>query len=40
MSENRATAAVRRFKISYPDIEESAVRGFKSTYEEELKKAK
>ena len=39
-SENGATAAVRKFKNSYPDMNESAVRGFKSNYEEELKKAK
>ena len=39
-SENGATAAVRKFKNSYPDMEESTARGFKSNYEEELKKAK
>ena len=39
-SENRATAAVRKFKNSYPDMKESTVQGFKSNYEEELKKAK
>ena len=39
-SENGATAAVRKFKNSYPDMKESTVRGFKSNYEEELKKAK
>ena len=39
-SENGATAAVRKFKNSYSDIKESTVRGFKSNYEEELKKAK
>ena len=38
-SENGATAAVRKFKTLYPDMKESTVRGFKSTYEEELKKA-
>ena len=38
-SENGATAAVRKFKTLYPDMKESIVRGFKSTYEEELKKA-
>ena len=39
-SENGATAAVRKFKNSFPDIKESTVRRFKSNYEEELKKAK
>ena len=39
-SENGATAAVRKFKNSYPDMKESTVRRFKSNYEEELKKAK
>ena len=39
-SENGATAAVRKFKNPYPDMKESTVRGFKSNYEEELKKAK
>ena len=39
-SENRATAAVRKFKNSYPDMKESTVQGFKSNYEEELKKVK
>ena len=39
-SENRATAAVRKFKNSYPDMKESTVPVFKSNYEEELKKAK
>ena len=39
-SENGATAAVRKFKNSYPAMKESTVRGFKSNYEEELKKAK
>ena len=39
-SENGATAAVRKFKNSYPDMKESTVRGFKSNYEEELKKAR
>ena len=38
-SENGATAAVRKFKTLYPDMKESTVRGFKSTYEEQLKKA-
>ena len=38
-SENGATAAVRKFKTLYLDIKESTVRGFKSTYQEELKKA-
>ena len=38
-SENGVTAAVRKFKTLYPDMKESTVRGFKSTYEEELKKA-
>ena len=38
-TENGATAAVRKFKTLYPDMKESTVRGFKSTYEEELKKA-
>ena len=38
--ENGATAAVRKFKNSYPDMKESTVRGFKSNYEEELKKAR
>ena len=37
-SENGATAAMRKFKTLYPDMKESTVRGFKSTYEEELKK--
>ena len=39
-SENGATAAVKKFKNSYPDMKESTVRGFKSNYEEEMKKAK
>ena len=39
-SENGATAAVRKFKNSYSDMKESTVHGFKSNYEEELKKAK
>ena len=39
-SENGATAAVRKFKNLYPDMKESTVRGFKSNYEEELKKVK
>ena len=39
-SKNEATEAVRKFKNSYPDMKESTVRGFKSNYEEELKKAK
>ena len=39
-SENGATAALRKFKNLYPDMKESTVRGFKSNYEEELKKAK
>ena len=39
-SENRATAAVRKFKNLYPDMKESTVGGFKSNYEEDLKKAK
>ena len=39
-SKNEATAAVRKFKNSYPDMKKSTVRGFKSNYEEELKKAK
>ena len=39
-SENGATAAVRKLKNPYPDMKESTVRGFKSNYEEELKKAK
>ena len=30
---------MRKFKTLYPDMKESTVRGFKSTYEEELKKA-
>ena len=38
-SENGAIAAVRKFKTFYPDMKESTVRGFKSTYQEELKKA-
>ena len=38
--ENGATTAVRKFKNVYPDMKESTVRGFKSNYEEELKKAK
>ena len=29
-SENGATAAVRKFKNSYPDMKESTVRGFES----------
>ena len=39
-SENGATATVRKFKNLYPDMKESTVQGFKSNYEEELKKAK
>ena len=39
-NKNGATAAVRKFKNSYPDMKESTVRGFKSNFEEELKKAK
>ena len=39
-SENGATAAVRKFKNSYPDMKESTVREFKSNYEEDLKKAR
>ena len=39
-SENGATATVRKFKNSYPAMKESTVRGFKSNFEEELKKAK
>ena len=39
-SENGASGAVRKLKNSYPDLKESTVRGFKSNYEEELKKAK
>ena len=39
-SENGATAAVRKFKNLHPDMKESTVPGFKSNYEEELKKAK
>ena len=31
---------MRKFKNPYPDMKESTVRGFKSNYEEELKKAK
>ena len=40
IGENGATAAVRKFKNLYPDMKESTVRGFKSNYEEELKKGK
>ena len=40
LSENGASVAVRKFKNLYPDMKESTVRGFKSNYEEELKKAK
>ena len=39
-SENGAIAAVRKLRNSYPDMKESKVQGFKSNYEEELKKAK
>ena len=39
-SENGAAAAVRKFKNPYPHMKESTGRGFKSNYEEELKKAK
>ena len=39
-SENGATAANKKFKNSYPDMKESTVRGFKSNYDEERKKAK
>ena len=39
-SENGATAAVRKFKNSHPDMKERTVRGFKSNYEDELEKAK
>ena len=38
-SEDGATAAVRKFKTLYRHMKESTVRGFKSTYQEELKKA-
>ena len=39
MSEDGATAAVRKFKTLYRHMKESTVRGFKSTCQEELKKA-
>lgn len=39
-SENGPIAAVRKFRITYPSIQESTARGFRSKYEEELKKAK
>ena len=39
-NKNGATAAVRKFKNSYPDMKEGTFRGFKSNFEEELKKAK
>ena len=39
-TENGATPAVEKFKNSYPDMKESTVRGFKSNYGEEMKKAK
>ena len=39
-NENGATAVVRKFKDSYPDMKESTVRGFKSNYGEKLKKVK
>ena len=39
-SENGATAAVRKFRNLYPDMNQITVQGFKSNHEEELKKAK
>ena len=39
-SESGSTAAVRKLKKSCPDMKENTVRGFKSNYEEELKKTK
>ena len=39
-SENGATAAVRKFKGKFPNLNESTVRGFPDRVEEELKKAK
>ena len=39
-SENEATAVVRKFKNSYPDMKESTVWWFKSNYEKGLKKTK
>ena len=39
-SENKVTAALWRFKTTYTDLNVSTVQGFKSYYEEGLKKFK